>query len=159
MYAFDDEKMKELLDSGFNPNVPCDIRGYNPLHIAINQCNFVLVEFLLSHNASVHVKIATSGLTPLHLSAMKNCCEIMELLFSAGARVDEADYFGDTPLHESAMWNCLEASKLLLIHGANVFAKNKSKQTPLEITARTVLQTLFQQAAVQQQEVSHIFLL
>jgi ankyrin repeat protein/beta-lactamase regulating signal transducer with metallopeptidase domain len=74
------------------------------------------------------------GWTPLAFAAIWGVADMVELLISKGADVNEksiADYAGDTPLH-FAIWNAgKDVVELLISKGADVNAEDGEGHTPL----------------------------
>ena len=81
-------------------------------------------------------KIASSGLTPLHLATSG---DIVTVLLAGGADIHARDSFGNTPLHIAAYQNASEAAVALLRQGANVDAGKRDDRngptTPLHNAA------------------------
>ena len=70
--------------------------GRTPLHYAVEQENFILVNYLLESNCSVNVA-TFAGNTPLHIAAGRRLKEIVALLMAYGANPAIANGEGDFP--------------------------------------------------------------
>uniref|UniRef100_A0ACD6A0G3 Uncharacterized protein n=1 Tax=Avena sativa TaxID=4498 RepID=A0ACD6A0G3_AVESA len=93
-------------------------QGETTLTFAIGRQNVDLVRYFLDQGADVH-KVNDSGSTPLNFAAAtRGCCEIVELLLSKGADVDEI-HFGGTALHLAANHGLDDTMKVLLDHHAD----------------------------------------
>ncbi|EAY05423.1 hypothetical protein TVAG_197240 [Trichomonas vaginalis G3] len=92
-----------------------------------------LCEYFLSLGANVNIKFTKEniglnslgrfykfGQTALHIATAYNSKEIVELLISYGANIDEKDNGGQTTLHIAVGYNCKEIAELLILHGANI---------------------------------------
>ena len=92
----DDSEVRNLLESGSNPNVVDESTGFTPLHIAYTlgkDC----IQLFVDKGADVNAK-AKSGTTPLHNFAFFRDFDAMSILINAGAKADEKDMSGNTPL-------------------------------------------------------------
>jgi flagellar basal body-associated protein FliL len=92
----DDSEVKNLLDSGSNPNVVDESTGFTPLHIAYT-LGKDSIQLFVDKGADVNAK-AKSGTTPLHNFAFFRDFDAMSILINAGAKPDEKDMSGNTPL-------------------------------------------------------------
>jgi len=68
-----------------------------PLHVAVDNFNLGLVEFLLDHGADVNVRDA-QGRTPLHFAVINRDIELVRVLLDAEADPNARDAAGLTPL-------------------------------------------------------------
>lgn len=76
-----------------------------------------------------------TGDTLLHAAVIRgNVCDI-DILLSAGAKVDIAGDLGNTPLHHAASRGMVEITRKLLQHGADPTLRNEFGQTPLDLAA------------------------
>jgi len=67
-------------------------------------------------------------LTPLHLAALDDRTDVIEILLRCGARPDSRDERGRSPLHLTR-WS--ETARLLVKSGANINLRDKDGRTPL----------------------------
>ena len=74
-----------------------------------------------------------SGHTRLHLAAMKNQKDVVELLLANGALVNAKDNDGETPLHYAAFTGNKDLEELLLASHADVNAADNDGETPLHL--------------------------
>ena len=78
-----------------------------------------IVRRLLEHGADPNIRASdNSGLSPLHLASQKGLLEVVRLLLSYGAKVDEKDKEGKTAFQVASESGYGEITKLLLEHGA-----------------------------------------
>lgn len=123
--------------------------GNTPLHVALNNSHYLVVEFLLANGATVN-KVNDDGKTPLHIACKKyGRPSIVKLLIEKGANVNEPEHnaFENTPLHLAAMnksdFGFLgsnkgneaneEIARLLLEAGGNPEVKNAKGYTVMEL--------------------------
>ena len=105
--------------------------GYTPLHLAF-RIRFDFINELLK-------KGQESGEGPFHaVEAYKQAVhignEMVKLLLSKGAKVDECDFSKETVLHMAAVGGDVELVELLLNSGANVNLRSMDdERTPLDI--------------------------
>jgi ankyrin repeat protein len=102
-----------------------------PLHLACQRGDVPLVELLIERGANVDAKAGSTGETALHLSAAFP--EVVRILISSGADLEDRDAAGLTPLHHAAIASSpLAACRVLLEAGCRVnTAEYLFKQTPL----------------------------
>lgn len=135
------EDVHDYLKKGFNVNAKDDYHyelsfGDAALHIACRSTQPLMVELLLKFKANVNL-LSTRGETPLIVAAQKGCCEILEMLISAGARINQADPFDQkTPLHFAVVNSHRTAVLTLVTRGADVNAVDKDALGPLYYAMR-----------------------
>ncbi len=87
----------------------------------------------------VHAKLETDKKSPLHIAAIENCCQIIEILIKAGADIEDKDNHGNTPLHAAVSATpserSYEAAELLINLRAKVNQRSLKGKTPLNIAA------------------------
>jgi ankyrin repeat protein len=89
-----------------------------------------MVRTLLAHQANPN-RASQDGATPLHRAVIGNHADIIALLVSKGARINQADVNGMTALHYAA---CVDGGsdqviKALLAAGADPLRKDKEGKT------------------------------
>jgi len=89
------------------------------------------VQTLVAENPDLVNAQNQSGLTPLHLAAIKGQVAIAEFLLQKGADPNLAEANGDTPLHFAASYGYVEIVRSLLEHGAKVNLRNLDGKTAL----------------------------
>lgn len=82
--------------------VAADNDSYTALHRASYNGHTPVVEYLLSHGASVHAR-TIDGLTPLHSACRWNKARVTSLLLQNGASINSLSNGGQTPLHAAAL--------------------------------------------------------
>ncbi|XP_008556305.3 putative ankyrin repeat protein RF_0381 [Microplitis demolitor] len=118
------EMVKYLLKMGANINAGAtyDHRNYiselSALHVAVDSELEDIVQLLLDHEGcDVNVK-SSSGLTPLHIAALKNNLTIAKKLISKGATNEAYSRYGSllnaTPFHMAVLKNSVEVIKYFL---------------------------------------------
>ena len=107
------------------------------LHVASQNCNLQVVDYLLSHGANIESKIF-GGFTPLHVASYQNHLPVVEYLISHGANIESKTKEGYTPLHIASFNNHLPIVEYLISHGANIECKKHNGLTPLAIAASKI---------------------
>ena len=143
--------LKDFLDDGADPDERCIRMKKTALMWAVENCNQVLVRFMIQHGANVHL-VDHNDHTPLMVASMKGCKEIVQVLIDAGSDVNKVwhDRFGRTALTCAAAYGHVEVVCLLIQYGADIEALDKAygaHMTPLmlavvyghEATARTLI--------------------
>lgn len=83
----------------------------SPLSIAIWKGDVLVVKKMIEYGSDVNQK--SNGLTPLMFAARYNRVEIIKLLLSKGARLNEKDVNGMTALKYAELSNAKESVALL----------------------------------------------
>ncbi|WP_419241878.1 ankyrin repeat domain-containing protein [Cardinium endosymbiont of Nabis limbatus] len=95
--------------------------GFTPLHKAVGKRDIQLVKKLIAEGARVNKPDQSHlRLRPLHLAALINNVEIMEILIDHGAYVDAQDGSGSTPIFHAIFNNYAEAVAKLIEKGADI---------------------------------------
>lgn len=100
------EVVKTLLGTkGIDVNTAPEDSGWTPLHVAIANLEFEIIELLLAAGADVN-KADNDGNTPLHVAAsIVLNADIVEILLEApGIEINKRNKNGKTPLALSADW-------------------------------------------------------
>ena len=89
--------VQALISKGANVNAT-RVDGSTAMHIAamVAGGNLPIMQTLLDNSADIHMADFSSGLTPLHIAAMKGCLPAVEWLLTAGARVNTVTKQGHT---------------------------------------------------------------
>ena len=91
-----------------------------------------MVRLLLEHGADPTIPdSAWFHSTPLHRASSGGCLEIVRLLLSYGAKVDEKDTEGRTPFQVASSMGHLEIMKFLSENGSVVGIRDHKEATPL----------------------------
>ncbi|WP_353285220.1 ankyrin repeat domain-containing protein [Wolbachia endosymbiont (group A) of Beris morrisii] len=131
------DKVKELINQGANINAQeKGIYGKKPIHIAAENNNKNIIEFLLSRGVSVN-DTERVGNTPLHYAAWGGRLEAAEFLVNKGADIDAADAstYGKKPVHVAAENNNKNIIEFLLNRGVSVDDTERVGNTPLHYAA------------------------
>ncbi|MBY6035742.1 ankyrin repeat domain-containing protein [Fictibacillus nanhaiensis] len=123
-----------LLDEQVDVNELQD--GWSPLHLAAHFGHTELVALLLKNGADVQLKSHNEmANTPLHAAAANksNRQEMLLLLVSHGASINEKQSGGWTVLHQAAHHNDPEMLLFYLDHGADPFTAKDDGKTALEL--------------------------
>jgi hypothetical protein len=90
------ENVRALVDTGrAKVNVKSSI-GNTPLHVAAEDAEHTIVQFLIDRGAHVNVK-NSRGWTPLHVAAFSGRTNVVKILLDNGAIPFTQDSSGDTP--------------------------------------------------------------
>eukprot|EP00960_Hanusia_phi_P056489 763293-Hanusia_phi.AAC.6 len=142
MYGKED-KVNELLDKKFNPNVR-DKDGLTPLHYACGEGHLGIVVILLQRGGDVFAK-DKDGDGPLHVAVQERQEEICSYLLRHKPEViDMPGAHGNTALHLLAAMDSEWESLLvtLLESGADPNVKNDDGETPVQL-AKEVFDAIF----------------
>ena len=104
--------------------------GNSPLHVAVENGNLEIAEFLLAHGAQTGSKNADKR-TPLMMLDEDAAPELVNLLLLYGAKINLADKQGNTALIFAAEFASGEVVQTLITAGANINALNKKGETAL----------------------------
>jgi ankyrin repeat protein len=104
---------------------------YQPIHEASLAGDVTKLTGLLQADPSLVNLRGWGGDTPLHLAAIHDHPNAVQLLLEKGAVVDARDDQGVTPLHLAAQFGFVDVAGLLLAHGAPVNALDADHRTPL----------------------------
>lgn len=131
----DIQEIKEILRSKPSLVFVLDKNGKSPLHIAVEQGHYEIVDFLLVWGSNPNIKDAI-GHTPLHSAIIHKHFEIAKLLIINNALVNSVSTTGKTPLHFLADHNeseeTLKMAKFLLLRGAYPYQKDQSAFSPID---------------------------
>lgn len=131
------EPVNMLLKSGANINEQ-DTNGWTVLHHASAMGNRTIVEKLVKEREKnkLNINIFTNKrYHALHLAAMRNHSEIIEVLLTGEAKVDVRDWDERTPLHHAAKKGAVQALNTLLEHKASLNAIDIRKMNALHFAA------------------------
>lgn len=122
----------KLLSLGIDPNITTK-DGVTPLMRAV-ECNQIKVaELLIKHGANINVKDPHGGLSLLHKAAKRNSCNMLELLITNGADLEQVSDKGNSALHVAAFHGSAEALDVLCTAKCNLDARNIAGITPLGV--------------------------
>ena len=120
--------VSKLLSSGANPNVR-DNSGSTPLYYVQSP---EICKILLEHGANIHNKNSIYNRGPLHnICKRVDCVNLVAMILSAGADVDETDADNETPLMNAIFRHATDTARYLIDVGASVNAFNISSQDRL----------------------------
>jgi len=125
-YADNLESIKKLLAEGVDINTQGG-DGFTPLHIAVQNNNFGIVEELLANKADVSIE-DLYGRTPLFYA---QSAQVAEALILQKANPNNADKWKTTALHRAAKRCYTDVVKILLKNGANVNAVDSWGCSPI----------------------------
>ena len=158
------KEVVNLLYRGMDVN-SSDANGYSLLMIAVRNGNHQLLAYLLQLHANVQHRnrfgdnalmlaslkgdvesvrmllertaiIKSSGWNALHYAAIEGKHEVIPMLISAGAEVDQKAPNGQTSLMLAAKRGHLETVRALVGLGADVQAQDADEGTPLEMARK-----------------------
>lgn len=142
-------KLKLLIDSGVNLNVP-DKDGATPLHHAAYLGHDKLVKMLLKAGAKVDY-LDDEKCTPLHNACYGGHIACVTDLLAAGADVNARDEEQGTPLLNACCQGHAEVVKTLLKKGSEIEIPDKRGATPLHYACfngqETIVKSLLEKGA------------
>ncbi|XP_044752110.1 ankyrin-1-like [Coccinella septempunctata] len=109
-----------------------DKYGKNALHYAVACDKLDMVEYLLATFKDLHCNQVDRTLkTPLHIAALRDNNEMINLLLRLGATVDSRDQEGQTPLHYACMRGITKMVSTLLEAKSDINALDYEGQSTL----------------------------
>ncbi|XP_065901847.1 NF-kappa-B inhibitor epsilon-like isoform X2 [Dysidea avara] len=134
-----------------------DEDGDTPLHLAVIQENFKLVQYLVKLITSVYMSLDIANnlrQTPLHLAVITHQPHMVSLLVQSGANVNFPDRHGSSSVHLAAQrrdLKCLQALAMATNPLPDFNLRNFDGLTPVHIATKEacidVLRFLFQMGA------------
>lgn len=122
------ECLELLLDKG--------IHYYGDLVFeAVRSNSMGCLQLLINRGAELN-RTAASGMTPLHLAAMKDHVQGLTKLIRAGADINSGYRSGVTPIHVAAERGHAQCLKVLLDHGADPTVMTGDGETSWDIATR-----------------------
>jgi len=146
--ARDDKKMMEKFfdatEGRLDIDLPTDLDGRTPLHIAAANNSEDCIEFLLEVGADAE-RVDKHGQNVLHVAASVGYWKSVPVFIEAGAKINQQDKEGNTPAHKAAQH--IEAHwqergprnylwPKLTKGGADLTIKNNQGQEPLDIVTQ-----------------------
>ena len=125
------DEVKMLVGKGERVNAKD--KGYDkntPLHVAVENGNLEIAEFLLTHGAKPNSKNGDKRTTLMMLDE-DAAPELVNILLVYGAKINLADREGNTALMFAAEYASNEVVQALIKAGANINALNKKGETAL----------------------------
>jgi len=125
------DEVKMLVGKGERVNAKD--KGYDknsPLHVAVENGNLEIAEFLLTHGAKPNSKNGDKRTTLMMLDE-DAAPEIVNLLLVYGAKINLADKEGSTALMFAAEYASGDVVQTLISAGANINTSNKKGETAL----------------------------
>ncbi|GFR44226.1 hypothetical protein Agub_g5416 [Astrephomene gubernaculifera] len=111
-----------------------DVLGMMPLHVACENGEHEVVEFLVKKRVDVDAG-DNFKVTALHLAAIENHTDIVDVLLKARADPKPVDVEGDMPIHWAATKGHSQVIEQLVRKGSPVDPHNKKGWTPLHRAA------------------------
>lgn len=127
-------RLQTLLENGQAGLEKPDEDGQPPLHVAIQEGQADIAQFLLRHGASME-KTGYHGWRPLHVAASLGDLSMVDLCLQHGADVHSRTATGQQPIHKAASSKSLATVRRLIGAGADVESQNQRGMTPLLIAA------------------------
>ncbi|XP_043110776.1 probable protein S-acyltransferase 23 [Puntigrus tetrazona] len=102
-----------LLNSGADPNIPCDA-GQTPFHFACRNGNIYVMQKMMQHGADLHA-VDEQGKTSLHHAVGGGSVIATQYLWETGMfHFTDTDYYKVTPLHLAASTGNSDVVRYLL---------------------------------------------
>lgn len=130
--------VEQVLKAGANPNYGGggDIILY-PLELALASKKYEAAKVLVKNKAHANYKLPHSGMTALMTIAFDSeigrKTDVLMLLISRGAEVNDVDNKGNTPLHWAARLSNIGYVRALMGSKADKCAKNYKGQRPIDV--------------------------
>ena len=113
-----------------------DSSGQTPLSVASERGHAEILR--LFPNQLIKTACLTTGiLNPLHVAAINNRTDVVQLFLEAGANPDSRDSFGATALKHAAGKGHAAVVEILLSYGANPAIEDHHSNTPLMAAVRS----------------------
>jgi len=155
------ELTKTLLDKSADPNLQGKIVGLSPIILAVHNNNDVpMAQLLLEKNANPNLKTYI-GFTALMYAVLNGNTQMVDLLISKGANVNDQEFIaGLTSLIIAIANKNTELTDILLANGADVKIKDKSGQNAInyakETKAKEIIDLVVPEGYVEPQEAETI---
>jgi len=109
------------VDLGHGRSKPAEtVRLGDKMGMAAQANDLVKVQRLIKRGVSVNARNSTSGVTPLGVAAERGHDDVVKVLLSARANLDDTTREGMTPLHICCQFGRADTVRLLAAAGANV---------------------------------------
>lgn len=125
-----------LLDMGADAGkLPNFYLGEMPIEIAIRKGDAQLLDYLMSHGASLETR-DHEGHTPLHRAVRSGDEAMVKTLLNKSSNIRTRTNSHETILHTAAREDHAGIIQLLLDHGVSVNDMDRFKQTPLHVATK-----------------------
>ncbi len=114
-------KMQHLLMEG-NATNEADEQGNLPLHYAAANGHTTIIKLLTDHGINLDATDTLRGWTALQIAAVAGKLDVMEILLSSGANVNEKAKTGETALHIAIRLRNSTIVKILIQYDADLNA-------------------------------------
>ncbi|KIV85881.1 hypothetical protein PV11_01533 [Exophiala sideris] len=128
------ETVRALLDVQPELLESRDEDGQPPLHVAVQEKQIMIIEFLLDCGASIEL-VGFHGWRALHIAASLGDVDLVNLCLAHGASVNTRTHTQQTPLHKAASSHSVAVLQRLIEAGADLAAMNARGMTALHIAA------------------------
>lgn len=117
---------------------------------AAMQGDIITLQAALEAGASPNTRqpLTLAGWTVLCCAVLSGKSEVVELLLSAGAEVNDQCLDGTTALHKACLWGHVTITASLLAHGADPAIKDQEGWTPWQLAVEQENQELLRLLAV-----------
>mmetsp|Transcript_5598 Transcript_5598/g.18009 ORF Transcript_5598/g.18009 Transcript_5598/m.18009 type:complete len:285 (+) Transcript_5598:509-1363(+) len=128
------------VDLGHGRSKPAEtVRLGDKMGMAAQANDLVKVQRLIKRGVSVNARNSTSGVTPLGVAAERGHDDVVKVLLSARANLDDTTREGMTPLHICCQFGRADTVRLLAAAGANVNSVARNLPPGHEQTSSTPL--------------------
>ncbi|QGA21503.1 hypothetical protein EYB26_009214 [Talaromyces marneffei] len=118
----DPDILRLLLDKGIDPNLE-RVMDETPLQVASFNSNHKAAELLIQYGAKTDIGGGRFGFPLQSACASYGSVEVVKVLLSNGADVNQRGGAFGTALHTAAFYGDLEMAQYLIDHGGNIHAK------------------------------------
>ena len=129
--------MKKVLEKKINIDT-LDNNHFTPLHHAIMNVNIITIKYLLEMKSNIHAKsnLITGKKSAIHLASSTGNIEILLLLLSYQANINQKMFNQHTALHIACIENQINSVLVLLGHDASIDEQTFNGKTALHLASQ-----------------------
>lgn len=117
-----------------------DKRGHTILSAAAHLDDLVACKIIIRHGSGLEARCSLKhcrGCRPIHIAAMNDSVELLQLLLEQNANHEATSQFGRIALHWAAEYDCVNAYQLLTTRGPSWTTTDAEGDNVLHIAARS----------------------